>query len=548
MSMTMKSIFSVTVLSAALAGCTMIPDYERPAAPVSPAYPTGAAYNAPDQMQALPDGLATADIGWREFFTDPLLQDLITRALNSNRDLRVAALNVEAARAQYRIERANLLPGVGVGGTGQIQRVPADLSPTQQATINRQFQVGASIPTWELDLFGRIRSLSQQALQTYLAQDETRLATELSLISEVASAYLTFRADQELLSLTEETLASQRQSYELTRLSFEGGVGTQLQLSQAEVSVRTAEQNYALYTRTVALGMNALSLLLGEPISDELRAQLERANYLDDDALPTQLPVGLPSDLLIRRPDIRAAEHQLLAANANIGAARAAFFPKISLTASAGTASSSLGGLFEGGSGSWSFAPNISIPLFAGGALRASLDAAEIRRDAGIAQYERSIQSGFREVADALAGRGTYDEQIRSQRALVDANKRAYDVSDQLFREGISNYLDVLDSQRSLYSSQQSLVQTRLGRLNNLVTLYKVLGGGWTERSVVEPPAEGEDSATQSAASSATSTSPSAPVAPAATMPTPAAAGVPAGASRAPAAPASSVGTAPAAR
>jgi multidrug efflux system outer membrane protein len=488
----MKSIFSVTLLAATLIGCTMIPEYKRPAAPVAAAYPTGAAYHAPEQMQARPDGLATGDIGWREFFTDPLLQALITRALNSNRDLRVAALNVEAARAQYRIERANLLPGLGVGGAGTIQRVPADLSVTQRATTSRQFQVSGSIPAWELDLFGRIRSLSQQALQTYLAQDETRLATELALIAEVASAYLTLRADQELLSLTEETLASQRQSYELTRQAFEGGVGTQLQLSQAEVLVRTAEQNYALYTRTVALGMNALSLLLGESLSDDLRAQLARANYLDDDALPTQLPAGLPSDLLVRRPDIRSAEHQLLAANARIGAARAAFFPTISLTGSAGTASSSLGGLFDGGSGAWSFAPRISVPLFTGGALRASLDAAEIRRDAAVAQYELAIQSGFREVADALAGRGTYDQQIASQRALVDANQRAYDVSDQLFREGISNYLEVLDSQRSLYSSQQNLVQTRLGRLNNLVTFYKVLGGGWTEHTVIETPPDGQ--------------------------------------------------------
>lgn len=498
----MKTFLSVTTLAAALAGCTLAPKYERPAAPVDASYPTGAAYNAPAQAQARADGLATSDIGWRDFFTDPLLQDLIAISLSSNRDLRVAALNVETARAQFRIQRADLLPTVGIGATGSIQRQPADLSFSGESSISRSYQVGASVSAWELDLFGRIRSLSEAALQTYLAQDETRMATQLSLITEVANAYLALRSDQELLALTEETLVSQRQSYDLTNQSYEGGVGTALDLSQAEVSVRTAEQNYAIYTRLVAVDMNALTLLLGEPLTPELRTRLAQANRLDDNIVPTQLPVGLPSDLLSRRPDIRSAEHQLLGANANIGAARAAFFPSISLTGSAGTASSSLGGLFNGGSGAWSFAPTISIPIFAGGALRANLDVAEIRKDIGVAQYESAIQSGFREVADALAGRGTLDEQIRSQRQLVDANQRAFTVSDQLFREGISNYLSVLDSQRSLYSAQQALIQTRLQRLNNLITLYKALGGGWTERSVPAgtqpsvPGAKGTDAAT----------------------------------------------------
>ena len=494
----MKSIIGMTTLAAALAGCSLAPKYERPVAPVEGAYPTGASYNAPDQARARADGLAASDVGWRDFYTDPLLQEVIAGALTNNRDLRVAALNVEVARAQYRIQRSELLPGVGVGGTGSVQRLPADLNQSGESIISRSYQVGASIPTWELDLFGRIRSLSEQALQEFFALDETRQATQLSLIADVASAYLNLRADQELLKLTEETLVSQRQSFDLTNQAFEGGIGTTLEISQAEVSVRTAEQNYALYTRLVALDLNALGLLLGESLTPELRARLDQATKLDDNLLPTQLPAGLPSDLLARRPDIRAAEHTLMGANANIGAARAAFFPTISLTGSAGTASSSLGGLFKAGSGSWSFAPTISVPIFAGGALRAQLDATVLRKNIAIAQYERSIQSGFREVADALAGRGTLDEQIRSQRKLVDANQRAYDVSDQLFREGISNYLTVLDSQRSLYTAQQSLVQTRLERLNNLVTLYKVLGGGWTEQSV-KPGAQDTVAGTQGA-------------------------------------------------
>lgn len=481
----MKSIIGLTTLATALAGCTLAPKYARPSAPIEASYPTGSSYNAPDQARARADGLATSDLGWRDFYLDPLLQEVIAGALENNRDLRVAALNVEVARAQYRIQRSELLPGVGVGGTGNVQRLPGDLSQTGESIITRSYQVGASIPTWELDLFGRIRSLSEQALQEFLSLDETRQATQLSLIADVASAYLNLRADQELLKLTEETLVSQRQSFDLTNQAFEGGIGTTLEISQAEVSVRTAEQNYARYTRLVALDINALGLLLGESLTSELRARLDRADTLDDKMLPTQLPAGLPSDLLARRPDIRAAEHSLIGANASIGAARAAFFPTISLTGNAGTASSSLGGLFKAGSGSWSFAPAISMPIFAGGALRAQLDATVLRKNVAIARYDQAIQSAFREVSDALAGRGTLDEQIRSQQQLVDANRRAYNVSDQLFREGISNYLTVLDSQRSLYNAQQALVQTRLERLNNLVTLYKVLGGGWSERSVM---------------------------------------------------------------
>lgn len=477
----MKTLLSVS-LAAALAGCTLAPKYERPDAPVDTTFPVGEAYNSASQNPRA-DGRAVSDIGWRDFFTDPLLQTLIAQSLVNNRDLRVAALNVEAARAQYRISRSDLFPTVGLGGTGDIQRTPADLSVTGASRISRQYQVGASISSWELDLFGRIRSLNEEALQQYLALEDTRAATQLSLISELANAYFTLRADQELLRLTEETLASQHNSYDLTKLAYDGGVGTELDLSQAEVSVRTAERNYSIYLRQVAQDRNALVLLLGQPLTPELSTQLAQANTLRDDVLPIDLPAGLPSELLTRRPDIRAAEHNLRGANASIGAARAAFFPSISLTGTAGTASSRLGGLFDGGSGSWSFSPSISIPIFTAGSLRASLDLAEVQKNIEVANYERAIQSGFREVSDALAGRGTLDHQIASQQALVAANDRAYKVSDQLFREGINNYLSVLDSQRSLYEAQQTLVTTRLERVSNLITLYQVLGGGWTEQS-----------------------------------------------------------------
>ncbi|CCJ49720.1 AdeC/AdeK/OprM family multidrug efflux complex outer membrane factor [Bordetella parapertussis] len=477
----MRTLLSFAVATA-LAGCSLAPTYERPQAPVDAAYPSGPAYGAPGQAAA--GAPAAADVGWRDFFGDPLLQELLALSLANNRDLRVAALNVEAARAQYRIQRADLAPSVGVGGTGSVQRTPADLNPSGQAGISRSYQVGASLSTWELDLFGRIRSLSEQALQLYLAQDETRLATQLTLVAETANAYLTLRADQELLALTRQTLAAQQESYKLTRQSYDLGVATELDLSQAEISLRTAERNLSQYTRMAAQDRNALVLLVGQPLPAGIGAQLDQAVALPDGVVLADLPAGLPSDLLARRPDIRAAEHQLQAANASIGAARAAFFPRISLTGSAGTASASLGGLFDAGSGAWSFAPQISVPIFAGGALRASLDLAKIQKDIGIARYEQAIQSGFREVSDALAGRGTLQEQIRSQELLVQANQRAYDLSQQRYQQGIDNYLSVLDSQRSLYTAQQTLVETRLARLSNLIQLYKALGGGWSERTV----------------------------------------------------------------
>lgn len=336
----MRTLLSLAVATA-LAGCSLAPTYERPQAPVDAAYPSGPAYGAPGQAAA--GAPAAADVGWRDFFGDPLLQELLALSLANNRDLRVAALNVEAAR----------------------------LNPSGQAGISRSYQVGASLSTWELDLFGRIRSLSEQALQLYLAQDETRLATQLTLVAETANAYLTLRADQELLALTRQTLAAQQESYKLTRQSYDLGVATELDLSQAEISLRTAERNLSQYTRMAAQDRNALVLLVGQPLPAGIGAQLDQAVALPDGVVLADLPAGLPSDLLARRPDIRAAEHQLQAANASIGAARAAFFPRISLTGSAGTASASLGGLFDAGSGAWSFAPQISVPIFAGGALRA---------------------------------------------------------------------------------------------------------------------------------------------------------------------------------
>ncbi|MCS9404998.1 efflux transporter outer membrane subunit, partial [Pseudomonas aeruginosa] len=317
-----------------------------------------------------------------------------------------------------------------------------------------------------------------------LALDETRIATQMSLVSEVASAYLTLRADQELLRLTSDTLATQKRSYGLTTQLVEAGNSTQLDLRRAEIALRTAEANHAAYTRQAAKDRNALVLLLGQPLTPELSRQLDEAMALPDDIVPTGLPSGLPSELLARRPDIRAAEQMLIGANANIGAARAAFFPTISLTGSAGTASASLDGLFDSGSRAWSFLPQITLPIFRGGALRANLDVAHVQKRIEIANYEKSIQAAFAEVADGLAGKRTLDEQIRAEQLLVAASQKAYELAEQRFQEGVDDNLTVLDAQRTHYGTQQTLVRTRLTRLNNLIHLYKALGGGWTEHTV----------------------------------------------------------------
>jgi len=466
-------------LAGVMSGCSLAPKYERPEAPVSAVYPTGSAYAdaAPSVARQ-----SAADIGWRDFFLDPLLQQLIDISLSNNRDLQKAALNVEAAQAQYRMQRADLLPHLGGTADGVAQRVPADLSAAGASTISRSYQV-AGIVSWEIDLWGRIRNLSEQALASYLALDETRVATQLSLISEVANAYLTLRADQELLGLTKETLTTQQRSFDLTTQLVEAGNASQIDLRRAEISLRTAEANLAMYTRQAARDRNALVLLLGQPLTPELSRQLDEAVTLPDSLVPADLPAGVPSDLLIRRPDVRAAENQLRGANASIGAARAAFLPTISLTGAAGTASASLDDLFVAGSRTWSFMPQITLPIFRGGALKANLDVATVRKRIEIANYEKAIQVAFTEVADGLAGKRTLDDQIRSEQQLVRASSKAYELAGQRFTEGMDGNLSLLDAQRTLYGSQQTLVGTRLARVTNLIDLYKALGGGWAEHT-----------------------------------------------------------------
>lgn len=467
-----RNIHGSLILTAllTLGGCTMAPVYTRPDAPVSANWPTGPAY-APETGK--PAEKALAEIPWREFFIDPRLQKVIELALANNRDLRVASLTIEKTRALYQIQRADLFPQLDGTAGATIQRVPADLSSSGEARINRQYNVGLGISSYELDLFGRVRSLKDQALEQYLATEQARRSIQISLVAELANAWLTLAADHERRALAQKTLKSQQESYQLVQRRFEAGASSQLDLRQAQTRMEAARVDNALYTARVAQSENALTLLAGRPVPTELvTPELGTVTALQE------LPVGLPSDLLLKRPDILAAEHRLKAANANIGAARAAFFPRIGLSAGFGTASASLTDLFKGGSATWNFIPQISVPLFSGGANLANLEASRTERDITVAQYEKTIQTAFREVADTLASNGTLGEQLAAQQALTEASAESHRLSEARYNSGVDSYLTVLDSQRSTYSAQQGLISVRLARLANQVTLFKVLGGG----------------------------------------------------------------------
>jgi multidrug efflux system outer membrane protein len=483
-----------------LGGCSLIPDYERPIPPVPSSFPDGPAYQAAakDHDGAGGPQTVTADaLGWIDFFRDPALQRLIDIALHNNRDLRVAVLNIEAAQAQYRIQHADLFPQIDLTGAGQFERIPANTqiafsgtpgagtgstpassvaSTGSQAITFRNFSAGIGFTNYELDLFGRVRSLSQQAFEQYLGETETRRSAQISLIAEVAGAYFSVLADRELLRLTEETLKSETASYELTKLQLNGGTATALNARQAETAVDTARANLIQFTRQEAQDENALVLLLGQPMPTDLPAR-----GLDEEGLVADLPAGLPSDLLTRRPDIVAAEHDLLAANANIGAARAAFFPSISLTASGGVQSNSLNNLFTRGAATWSLAPQLSLPIFTAGQNEANLDLAKVQKNIQVAQYEKTIQTAFREVSDALAARGTYGNQLKAQQELVAATADSLQLSQMRFKAGVDSYLPVLDAERSLYTAQQTLLGLKQAQLTQQATLYKALGGGWVE-------------------------------------------------------------------
>jgi outer membrane protein, multidrug efflux system len=474
---------AAAVMTLLFAGCSLQPVYHRPDAPVSPHFPVGAAY---DQGGGSLDQRPAVEIGWREFLGDRRLQRLVEIALANNRDLRVAALQVEQVRAQYRIQRAALFPQIGAAADGSSSRTPTSLSARAAPGVQHAYSVAATI-AWEIDFFGRLRSLNDAALQQYFASAEARKAFEILLVSQVADQYLAVLAFDELIHVTDLTLQTAQASYDLTRRQFEAGTGNELAVRQAQTVVQQARANRAAEVRGRAQAENGLVLLLGQPLPDELPPQVA----LGDQPILADIPAGLPSDLLTRRPDVMQAEAQLRAANANIGAARAAFFPTISLTGDLGTASSSLGGLFKAGSGAWSFLPSITIPIFNGDQLQANLDVATLQRDINIAHYEKAIQTAFSEVADGLGARGTYGEQLEATESTVEAEQRALDLSQQLFRNGVASYLTVLTAQNGLYSAQTALVSTRLARLTNLVDLYRALGGGWIEHTGDAPrPAE----------------------------------------------------------
>ncbi len=468
-----NSSLLITLVVGSLTGCTLAPRYERPVAPISQTWPNGSAY-ATNELSGFMTNTA-AEIGWREFFQDARLQKLIDLALANNRDLRVAVLNVEQSRAQYRIQRSDLLPTISAGASGTRQRTPGDINGTGKAITDNQYDVSLASTAYEVDLFGRVRSLNKQALENYFATEEARRSVHIALVAEVAIQYLTERQLNEQLALTRQTLAAVQSSYDLNKHSFDAGTASELDLQTSAAQVQTARANVAVYERQRAQAENALVLLIGQPLPDNLPP----AKSLNEQNLSGALPADLPSDLLQRRPDILQAEHLLKAANANIGAARAAFFPRILLTGSAGTASLQLSDLFTGPAAAWSFGPQISVPIFAGGRNRATLDAAKISTRIEVAQYEKSIQSAFREVADALAARTTLEEQLEAEGALVAAEQRRYGLADVRYRNGVESYLAVLTAQQDLYSAQQRILQSRLARLSNLITLYKALGGGW---------------------------------------------------------------------
>ncbi|WP_217468893.1 efflux transporter outer membrane subunit [Paraburkholderia sediminicola] len=469
---------------AMLTGCTLDPRYERPAAPVAAAYPKGEAYESTSAAAATTaasgtaSGTATpgttttapplaADIAWRSFFRDERLQRLIEIALDNNRDLRVAALNVAEYEAQYRITRAALAPSISASGSLTRERTSGVTTSSSDVSIGTT--------SWEIDFFGRLRSLKRQALENYLATDASRQSTQISLIATVATDYLTLLSDERLLQITEDTIKADQSTYDVTKRIQELGNSSMLDVQQAQNSLASARASLASYRRAVAQDRNNLVAVLGAPIPDDLPP----AREFDDESMFADIGAGVPSLLLTRRPDIVQAEHALKAANANIGAARAAFFPKIELTASAGTSSSTLSSLFKAGTGAWAFAPTVSVPIFDYGSNKASLDVAKIEKQIEVADYESTIQTAFKEVANALTARATYVDQVEADRDYVMSSQRYYTLAQARYKAGTDSFLTFLDAQRTLYTAQQQLASDSLSRQANLVTLYKVLGGGW---------------------------------------------------------------------
>ncbi len=466
----MKQIVTIVLIAIIFfSGCSFKPEYNRPDAPIPPNWPEGNAYM---QEWTETDAPTAQALTWEAFFTDPRLQRIIQTALDHNRDLRLALLKVEKAAAMYGIQKAELFPTFNASAAMSSQWYPADLTSSGKATTQEQYNISLGIATWEIDFFGRIRSLKDSALENYLATDEARRSVQILLIAATAGAYLNLAADRDNLNLARITYRTQQDSYQIIDRRYQVGLATEVDVKRSQTQVDAARGDIARYTQQIALDENALNLLLGTSAPADVLSV-----SLSDILAPQGITSGISSEVLLNRPDILAAEHQLKGANANIGAARAALFPRITLITSAGTASSNLGGLFGSDSGTWSFAPQIVTPIF-DARLWSAYDAANIERQIMLTQYQKAIQTAFKEVADALAIKGTVGDQLAAQESLVNAVEIIYNRSDLRYRKGVDSYLSVLDAQRTLYSARQGLIALRLAKIANAVKLYAVLGGG----------------------------------------------------------------------
>ncbi|PXA83901.1 transporter [Nostoc sp. 3335mG] len=467
-----RRLLPIFLITTTLAGCDLAPHYQRPALASPSSFPQGPAYPAASGTQDV------AAIGWKAFFTDDKLRQVIALGLANNRDLRIAAANILQARAQYRAQRADLFPTVDANAS-------ADVSHTRATGTTHDYSAGLGISAFELDLFGRVRNLTKAAQEQYFATQAGADSTRISLIAEIASAWLTMGSDQDQLALSKQTLATYQQSVDLTRAQFDKGIASELDLQQAETNLQDARYDVAQLTTQIAQDQNALNLLAGTTVT----ADLLPTGIGTGDFTLAELPAGIDSTVLLKRPDVLQAEDQLKAENANIGAARAAFFPTISLTAAAGTASTALSGLFTGGAWTWSAGGSATQTVFDFGKNLANLRYAQATKQAAIATYEKAVQTAFREVSDALATRGTIGEQLAARSGKVDAASKAATLSLARYRSGIDSFLTSLDAQRTLYAAQQNLVTSRLQRETNLVTLYSTLGGGLTDGATTPPAA-----------------------------------------------------------
>jgi multidrug efflux system outer membrane protein len=469
----LKVHLSVVAAALVFSGCTMIPKYERPAAPVAAEYPRATTTNT---------NLPASEVSWTNFIAESRLGRLIALALANNRDLRVAMLNVEQSRAQYRIRRAALFPTVDA--TGSFTRSEASTSGILpgiggsvgvSSITSSEWSASTGTTDYEVDLFGRIRSLNQEALEKYFSTVEARRSAQITLVAEVSIQYFALRQAQEQLVLARQTLDAVQESYSLNQATFDAGASTELDLRTAEGQVQTAKVNILDYERQMRQAGNALTLLVGEPIPADLPAN---GPFYSTNLLAA-IPARMPSELVERRPDILEAEHTLRAANADIGSAHAAFFPRITLTTSIGTTSSQFSQLFGAGTGVWSFAPQVTLPIFAGGKLRADLDSSKISRSIEVANYEKAIQTAFREVVDALDGNTAYAAELTAESTLIAAQSRRYELANSRYRQGEDTYLNVLSAQQDLYSAQQNRLLTQYSLLASQISLYKALGGGW---------------------------------------------------------------------